>query len=175
MSWHPLTLALWLTELASWGIYLGAARRLFMVIPTWSPESHSAGQLRRERAMELTIYQGKWVFALQVVILGLLLAGLCKAWPDQIPGAMCGTGVLQAMTPYGWQTLSYRMIALLVLFCCHVVAAIDRTSPEGPATQLHGRLLLVAGPFLGLATLTWVRSTAEVGAAAPVSCCAVLY
>jgi hypothetical protein len=175
MTWHPLVLAIWLLDLTAWAICLGAGWRLLMILPRWQPASSEAAQLWRERALALTVYQGRWVMAIQAAALGVLLLGISNAWVAHVPGAMCGTGVLQAMGPAGRQTLLLRLLTLLLLYCWRVVEQIDARRPEARLALTQGRLLLLAAPLLFLSSWRFGRAVAAVFSQGPVSCCAVVY
>lgn len=175
MSWHPLALALSLTDLLSWGIYLSAAWRLVDIIVHWRPDEGSFNQLRREQALDLTVYQGRWVLGMQILGLALLVAGISNGWPAHVDGAMCGTGVLQAMGRYGWQSVAFRCLTVLVLFCWQVVSAIDDGHPRSPLAMPKARLLLTAAPVMGWSTIASWRAVSALQGAPPVSCCAVVY
>lgn len=175
MIWHPAALAIWLMDLIAWMVYFGAVWRLMRVLPHWHPGSSASDQLWREQALELTRFQGRWVAALLTGAFVLLVVGISNFWPRLVPGAMCGTGVLQAMGPPGEQTLLYRGLALLILYAWHVVVRIDGCRPESVLALLQGRLLLMALPFMALGSWTLAQALLAVTSQAPVSCCAVLY
>jgi hypothetical protein len=175
MTWHPLALAVWLLEITAWAIYIGAAWRLLAVLPQWRPGTGDARQLWRERALELTDYQGRWAMALLSVSFVLVLVGLTNVWPPHVPGAMCGTGVLQAMEPFGRQTLVFRGLTLGAFYCWKVVRQLDGTRPEAVLARARARLLLLVLPLMAMGTYTFGQALAAVMPEAPVSCCAVLY
>jgi hypothetical protein len=175
MSLHPLTLLLWLLELATWPLYLAAAFRLLAALPEWRPANADARQLGHERAVELVGLQGRWALALQAVGFVLLLTLIGQVWPAVVPGAMCGTGVLQAMGPAGTQSVVFRAATLGLLYCWQAVERLDRGHPEETAVMLHGRLLLLAGPLLVMSGWSLHRALAAVAPHEPVSCCAAVY
>jgi hypothetical protein len=175
MTGHPLVLAVWLLDGTAAAIYLAAGWRLLAILPHWRPETSDADQLARERSLALVIYQGRWVFGLQVAALVALVIGISNSWVVHVPGAMCGTGVLQALGPAGRQTLLLRLLALLLLYCWQVVVAIDDQRPETPLAPIHGRWLLLAAPLLLFSTWRFGQALEAMLTQGPVSCCAVLY
>lgn len=175
MTGHSLVLAIWLLDGTAGAIYLAAAGRLLSILPHWRPEKSDADQLARERSLALVIYQGRWVFGLQVAALAALVVGISNGWVVHVPGAMCGTGVLQALGPAGRQTLLLRLLTLLLLYGWQVVVAMDDQQPETPLACTHGRLLLLAAPLLLLSTWRFGQAMGAVLVQGPVSCCAVLY
>jgi hypothetical protein len=175
MIWHPLALSIWLLDITAGLIYIGAGWRLLVLLPQWQPGSSAAGQLWRERALELTAYQGRWTMGLLTVSLVLVLVGLTNVWPAQVAGAMCGTGVLQAMGPAGHHSLIFRVLTLGLLYCWQVIQHLDRTHPGAFLARTQGRLLLLAAPLIVLSTLTFGQALAAVVPESVVSCCALFY
>jgi hypothetical protein len=175
MTWHPLTIAVWFLLGMSWAVYLPAALRLIQVVPGWEPLDSGSDQLRRERLLELAAAQGRWTLGLQAGAAVLLVIGISNVWPPCIPGAMCGTGVLQAMGNAGRQTLFYFSAAAGVLYCWQVLFRLDATQPQGPLAVWHGRVLLLAAPLMALGTHAWLRAVTSVQSSQPVNCCAVVY
>lgn len=175
MTWHPTALAIWLLDITAWLIYMGAAWRLLRILPNWRPLSLDARQLWCERALELTRYQGRWVLLLLAAAYVLLVIGISNLWPSLVPGAMCGTGVLQAMGAPGARTLLYRALTLGMLYVWLVVVQIDGRRPEGWLSLLQARLLLMASPFMALGSWSLAQALPALTTEVPVSCCAVLY
>lgn len=175
MIWHPQALAVWTGDLLALAIGCDAVRRLIMALPQWDPASGDRLQLLRERSLELAAFQGLWVFMFQAGSLVVFLLGCSNVWSAIVPGAMCGTGVLQAMGAYGNQTLLFRTAALLVLFAWWTASRIDRHHPEGPLRPFMGRLFLLGFPLMLLGIVTWGRAVAAVDPAKAVDCCAVVY
>jgi hypothetical protein len=175
MIWHPLALSIWLLDLTAALIYICAGWRLLVLLPQWQAGSSAAGQLWRERALELTAYQGRWTMGLLTVSLVLVLVGMTNVWPAQVAGAMCGTGVLQAMGPAGRHSLIFRVLTLGLLYCWQVIQRLDTTHPGAFLARTQGRLLLLAAPLMVLSTLTFGEALAAVVPESAVSCCAFFY
>jgi signal transduction histidine kinase len=168
-------LAIQLLDLTAAALCLAAGWRLLWIVPHWRPERNDAGQLKRERSLSLVVYQGRWILGLQVVALAALVMGVSNAWVAHVPGAMCGTGVLQALGPAGRQTLLLRLLTLLLLYGWQVVAGIDDQRPDMPLAPVHGRWLLLVAPLLVLSAWRFHQAMGAVASQAPVSCCAALY
>jgi hypothetical protein len=175
MMWHPLSLAVWVGDLLSWAIGLDAARRLIGALPQWDPTASGRSQLMRERSLELAAYQGQWIFMLQAATFLLLIIGISHVWSAVVPGAMCGTGVLQAMGVSGVQTVLFRISALLILYAWRTAVKINSRHPQGMLWPDIGRLFLLGLPFMLLGTVTWGQAIAAVDPAHAVDCCAVVY
>ena len=125
--------------------------------------------------MAWAAHQGRWVLRLLALFVVLLVIGISSVWPDHVPGAMCGTGVLQAMGPAGRQTLFYHLAALGVLVIWAAVRRLDATHPHAPLIAMHGRLLLLAAPLMALGGVAWSRAVGALTGSPPVNCCAVVY
>ena len=175
MTWHPLTLAIWLLDGLAAVFYLAAAARLLAVLPGWNPEARDRLQLSRERGLELVVHQGRWVLVLQAMSFLLLVVAVGNVWPDHVPGAMCGLGVMQAMGAAGNQTLFLRLALLGLLFAWHSLEKIARRHPLHQAVGASGRLLLLSGPLLAAGAWTFLAALRSIRPDQPVSCCATVY
>ena len=175
MIWHPLTLTLWLLIMLSWMLYIPMLWRMIRVLPHWAPAASDGRQLRRERHMEWVAHQGRWIFFLQTALGVLLIVGISSVWPAYVPGAMCGTGVLQAMGPAGGQTLVFQILLIGVLSVWRFIQSLDATQPYGRLVLHQARLLLLAAPLMAVVAWAWVRALVSVNGSPPVSCCAVVY
>jgi hypothetical protein len=175
MTLHPLALVIALVDTLSLTVCFSAAFRLFKLLPEWQPESSEKRQLKRERDLELSLYQGRFLFRLQAGGTLLVILAISNVWPRYVPGAMCGTGVLQAMGTAGGQALIYRALVLFVLFCWWVLSQLDAHDPSAPLTQLTGRVFLLSVPLLIMSMVTGYQALLTVAGQEPVSCCAVVY
>jgi hypothetical protein len=175
MSVHPLVLAVWLGDLLALILALDAARRIVTCLPGWDAVAGDRDQLARERSLEMAAFEGEWVFVLQAAVLIMTVVGCSIVWSDVVPGAMCGTGVLQSMGTAGWQSLLFRAAALIALYAWRSAAGINRRSAQGALSPMMGRLFLFALPLMLLATAAWGRAVAAVDPGSPVDCCAVVY
>jgi hypothetical protein len=175
VSLDSAVLAIGLLDLIAWAIYLTAAWGVLAALSSWQPQSADALQFRRERTLELAVFQGGWVMALQAAALVALVIGVSNLWTVRVPGAMCGAGVLQAMGTSGEQTLFFRAAALLVLYCGHAAQRLARSDPRMPFSPTHGRLLLLAGPLMAWGSWTFGKAVTGLQAPEAVNCCAALY
>lgn len=175
MNWHPLTLTVWLLLALSWLIYMPLAGRVIAVLPRWRPGQADADQLRNERRMEAVGFYGRYVLALQVAAAVLLVAGISNVWPACVSGAMCGTGVLQAMGIAGKPSLIYSFGVVGVLYGWRVLQRLDASDPRGMLTARNARFFLLAAPLMVLQGIAWADAVASAGGGPPVNCCAVVY
>ena len=175
MNWHPLTLTLLLLTAVGLVIYLFAAVRMFFLLPHWQAAGDDAAQLLREREMEVIDVQGRWAMLLLAVAMVLLVFGISNVWPALVPGAMCGTGVMEALGPDGWRALIFLAGALLMLYLWRSTAKVEGRYPLSVAAPFQGRLFLLAVPFwVSGAWYLW-RAQSALTEVRVVNCCAVVY
>jgi hypothetical protein len=105
----------------------------------------------------------------------VLVVAIAGALPDLVPGAMCGSGVLEAMGGRGERALALRCLALLLLGVWRMCARLDAEAPHAPLRPTVARLLLLALPVALLAALDTWRAIAALDVHAAVDCCAVVY
>jgi len=149
-------------EATMWLLDRGVRVVVFRELDT-HPEVYSA------RALNLIA----WLFlGLAALVLVVAIAG---ALPDLVPGAMCGTGVLEATAGRGERALALRCLALLLLGAFRPCARLDAGAPEAPLLPTEARLLLLALPVTLLAGLDTWRALAALDVHAAVDCCAVVY
>jgi len=103
------------------------------------------------------------------------LIGIALSWHRIIPGAMCGTGVLQAMGIAGPRAMLFWGITLTLLYAWAVMDGLDRRHPLFARIPSCARLLITAAPFLALALVYSWQSLMRIDSSAPVSCCAAVY
>ncbi|HSO18568.1 MAG TPA: hypothetical protein VLT88_03865, partial [Desulfosarcina sp.] len=132
-------------------------------------------QLRRERRAELTALLARWSMACRALAAVLMRVGIASVWHRAVPGAMCGTGVLQAMGSAGSRTMLFGMIGLMLLYAWQVLDRLNRVHPDGALTLSAARVLICAAPFLFLALAYAWRALMHIDPASPVSCCAAVY
>jgi hypothetical protein len=106
---------------------------------------------------------------------GLLVLAVASVLPGLVPGAMCGTGVLQAAGPLGSRALGLRGVALAALFGWSLLDRLDRGHPMSPLASAAARALLLAAPVVLLAVVDSERAFLTLDGQEPVDCCAVVY
>ena len=175
MTWHPLTWAFWAAVAAGILLYGIAAVRAMDVFLNWQPDCAEAHQLRREHGAEIAslLADGSFACFTAAAVLGLM--GVAVGWHPVVPGAMCGTGVLQAMGSYGRQAMIFWGIGLAILAAWRVLDRLNRRHPEWAATRSAGRMLLTAAPFLLLAVYSSWQALMHAESVPAVSCCAAVY
>jgi hypothetical protein len=173
--WHPLTWAFWAAVFTGTLIYLIAAVRAVDLLLGWAPQRADTEQLRRERRAETASLLTRWALACLAVAALIGTTGLTLAWRRVVPGAMCGTGVLQAMGVNGSRAMIFWGITLTILYAWLVLDGLNRRHTMGPLTQSASRVLITAAPFLTLAVFYSWQALMRVDTVPTVSCCAAIY
>jgi hypothetical protein len=175
MIWHPLQL----TALAALFIGLllltAAAVKAFRIVIGWNPASADRAQISLEIEAEAAVVMARWALWITLFSIVLMILGITNVFPALIPGAMCGTGVMQAMSPAGTGFLILNFILLGILLFWNTLEKLGRRRPDYPLARLGARLLLLALPVAALAFVQSVSAAFEVDTHRPVDCCAVVY
>ena len=172
---HPMLLAVLACDAAVVVLLSLAAFTQARVVVGWEPGAPTGAQLRLERRAEMASLQGRWavvVFGLGSVIYGVALAGVL---PPVVPGAMCGTGVVQATAGLATRALGLRLLALVLLSAWWLHDQLDRAVPTAPLAVRGARVLLLALPVVGLAVLGTGTSLLSLDTETPVDCCAIVF
>lgn len=171
---HPLVLAVLGCDLGALLLLLYAGWVAARVVAGWQADA-TPEQLRLERQTEAAGLAGSAAALLSLLGSLVLVVAFAGALPGLVPGAMCGTGVLQATGGRGERALALRLLALLLLGAWRLVARLDARTPRAPLVRTAARLLLLAVPVALLAGLDTWRALAALDVHTPVDCCAVVY
>jgi len=101
----------------------------------------------------------------------LFLVAVASVLVPAIPGARCGTGVLQAMGDAGPRALALRVLALGTLGAWSLVYRLDRRRSHGPLADLKARTMLLAAAVVLLAVVSTGRGAIALGGVQQVDCC----
>ncbi len=175
MIWHPLVWAFWMAAATGGLLYAASAAQAVDVMRNWTPARADIDQLRRERHAETAALLGRWALGCLTAAAFLGLVGIAGVWHRLVPGAMCGTGVLQAMGTDGSRAMIFWVVSLTVLYGWRMLDGLDSHHPQGVLTQAGARLMLSAAPFFGLAVFFSWQALMRVENVPPVSCCAAVY
>jgi len=175
MYLHPLLLGAFVLDLLGVLLMLAAGWKACRIVAGWQGDSPAPHQLSLERAAEAAASQMNWALALTGVSSILLIVSISNILPTIVPGAMCGTGVMQAAEPYGRQALWMRGIALAVLYWQTVVGRLNGHSPRALLATTHARIMLIALPLAVLSFYATLRFTLALDVHQAVDCCAVVY
>ncbi len=171
----PLILALWALDLAAVGLLAAATMPALRVLLGWHPGSADRRQLRLERQLEASALQARWAFAAWALGTALWAVAVAGVLPDLVPGAMCGTGVFEAMAGRGDRALALRGLALAALGGWHLVHRLGASRPDGALAEAGARGLLLALPIVALAAWDGVTALGRLDTHSAVDCCAVVY
>jgi len=172
---HPLLIAVLIGDLLSLLLLLAAAKTALKAVAAWAPQSAAVEQIRLERAVEIGDLTAKFALAAFLASTLVLFVGITNVLPAIIPGAMCGTGVLQATRGLGGPALFLRVFTLGVVYIWLVFEKLNSSRPESPLTVGKARILLLAVPFHLLAVSTTLQAVLRMDVHQPVDCCAAVY
>ena len=156
-------------------LYVVAAWRAMDVAVNWTPMQADHDQLRRERHAETATWLGHGSMVCLTTAAMMGLVGIALVWHRIVPGAMCGTGVLQAMGISGRRAMLFWGLTLILLYGWQVLDRLDSHHPQGVLIPANSRLLITAAPFLTLSLFYSWQALMRVETAPPVSCCAAVY
>ena len=172
---HPLLFTVFTVDLLSLLLLMWAAVVAFQIAIHWHPQDTGPKQLRLQARSETAALATTWVFGLQLFATAVLVFALTNILPDMVPGAMCGTGVLQAMESGGPRMLIFRLTALVVFWVWRRVENVNQSLPEAPLVPVNARFILLALPVFGLALHACGQAVMALELQQPVDCCAVIY
>ena len=172
---HPLLVAVLVIDAVAVVMLVAAAHTALAVVADWQPESAGRKQLDLEARSESARLWSRPAVVFLAVSTGLLVAGIAEVLPAAVPGAMCGTGVLQSMGDSGGEALAFRLAAIAILFSWWVIDRIDRRSPNAPLAIPSARTFLLAVPFVLLGTAKTLHALLSIDIRLPVDCCTALY
>ena len=175
MIWHPLLIAVVVGDVLGLLLWLGAAGTAFQIAVKWAPQSTHREQIQLERRTETARLSAKFGLAVFILSSILLIIGITNVLPAIVPGAMCGTGVLQATAGLGGRALMYRFFAFFIMMLWLTYEKLDLSRPDAPLTRYNSRLLLLALPFFLIAVITTFRGILHIDSHQAVNCCAIVY
>ncbi|MGD9324690.1 MAG: hypothetical protein PVG26_11750 [Desulfobacterales bacterium] len=175
MIWHPLLIAVVVGDVLSLLLWFGAAGTAFQITVKWAPQSTHREQIQLERKAETARLSAKFSLVIFIIASIVIIIGITNVLPAIVPGAMCGTGVLQATSGLGGQALIYRFLAFFIMMLWLSYEKLDLSRPDAPLTRYNSRLLLLALPFILLAVITTFRSILLFDSHQAVNCCAIVY
>ncbi len=175
MPLHPLLTATLIADTLALILAAGAAVSAAQVVLHWSPGDTRRRQLRLQARQEAWSLAGSIAAWLYLAAGFLLIGTLTNVLPGIVPGAMCGTGVLQSCTPHGQRMLFMRLIATVGFFCWQRLEALNRSDPLAALTRFNARILLVVLPILGVCYAQTLQTLTGFDTSAPVDCCTALY
>ncbi len=170
-----MLLAVMAIDLMVMVLMLSASKTAYHVLLSWNPHSADKNQLLLEIAVETSFIKSiaaGWVLLFSTV---LLLVAISNILPGIVPGAMCGTGVMQATGGMGNRALAFRFAAVFMLLLRNGLEKLDRSTPSVHLTQTNAGLLLITIPLVFFAITGTFQSISALEVLKPVDCCAALY
>jgi hypothetical protein len=175
MTRHPLLLAVFTTDILTVLLILWASATAVRIALHWNPQDTGAQQLRLQTQSETATLAVAWAFGLHLLATATLIYGMTNILPGMVPGAMCGTGVLQAMQSGGPRMLIYRLAGLAILWIWWRIENVNQSQPEAPLVPANARVVLLALPVFALALHAAWQAALAMDFQQPVDCCAVIY
>lgn len=175
MNWQAMLLAVSVLDALSLTLGLWAALTYGRVLVDWSPGTADRRQIRLEARIEGASLAMRAALGAFIAATALLVVAISLVLPGLVPGAMCGTGVLEAMGGQGERALGLRALAVLVLWVWRTLDALSRSSPTPPDVPMVARWQVLAIPLVGLAALDTFRAAAALDPHQAVSCCQAVY
>ncbi len=175
MIWHPLSLTVLSFDLLALVFLSRAAIVSARVLVFWDPASAENEQLRLESAAETAALSGRAAFVLALFAAAALVMAVTNGFPALVPGAMCGTGVLQAAAGRGGKAFFFTLCALASLYAWRVLERINHGRPDFPLVKPASRMLLFCLPLLVLASFAAFDFLSHVNTHSPVDCCSAVY
>jgi hypothetical protein len=154
---------------------VAAMAAMFPVLVRWRPGAADRQQLSAERSAEAGVLIVRIAGAALALSTLLLIVGISLVLPDAVPGAMCGTGVLQAAGPLGARAIFFRLLALFGLSVWSLLEDLNRSKPEAVLTETTARVLAAVLPLVLLAVWDSVRAMWGIDFGQAVDCCATVY
>jgi hypothetical protein len=175
MMRHSLLLAVAVGDGLSVLLLLRAGWCALQVMSSWAPDSPGRPQLRLERRIESADIAARCGIGLFFLSSVLVVFGISNVLSAVVPGAMCGTGVVQGTAGFLNKALAFRAVAAAAAYLWAALAGLDRRQPESPLALTGARLLLLAAVLVTAAAVVNARAFSALDLQQPVDCCAVVY
>jgi len=172
---HPLLQAVAVCDGLSAALILYAAWFAIQTLTVWDPASSDRFQLRLERRIETAEIGARFGLGCFFLASALMVIGICHLLPAVVPGAMCGTGVVQGSDGLFNKALLFRAVAVLAGYLWAALARLDRLQPDSPLLILNARFLLLAAALIAAAAFITAEAAMALDLQQPVDCCAVVY
>ena len=172
---HPLSLAVVAGDAVALVLLFMAAVTSARLVTGWSPGAPTRRQLLLERRSEASSIQGRWAFWAFLLSSLVLVIAVAAVLPPIVPGAMCGTGVIEATGGLANRALALRLLALALLGVWQLTDRLGRAAPISPLGTLPARLLLLVTPGATVAALDTASAMSSLDVSTPVDCCAVVF
>ena len=175
MFFHPLIVGYVLIDLMILVLLAANLKSAFRISTSWSAGAATKEQLACEHAAEAVSLAGRTALVGLIISTVLFVVVVAELLPSYVPGAMCGTGVLQATGGIANRAALFRVLALGAFA---VWSGVDKAARRGPVFE-HATAVskgfLVSIPLWSLASFDSLRMLWHLDLREPVDCCSVLY
>ncbi len=171
MIWHPLVIGSALLDALSVGLTAWTGLNGIRLLV----RSDDSSSTRNDTPFAPTLARLGWITGSSAVALLLLIGGVTQVFPGEIPGAMCGTGVMAAMGRAGPVAVILRGIGLWILIQVFMMARLNGKSTPARLNPLIARWLLLALPVVFLGVFNTYAGVLSVDTEETVGCCAAVY
>lgn len=172
---HPLLVTVLVIDALALVLLAVAVPTAVAVLLRWAPAETSRAQLRLEARAEGASILGRAAGAALLLSTLAFVVSVTSVLPSLVPGAMCGTGVLQATGGVGGRALALRCAALGLLGAWHLIDGLNRSAPRATLATSSARALLLAVPLVLLGVIDTARAFWRLDLHQPVDCCAAVY
>ena len=165
MIFHPLSLTILILDALSLFLLLVGAIKAFSILADTNPQNQDTiAPLSR---------CGRISFALQLGSFVLLIVGISRVFPAHINGALCGTGVLEAMGSGTTQMLFLGFLSLLFLQSWLVLDLQGRRTRPALSPINAAKGVLLSLPLVILAVFYRAKALYLIDKSEEVNCCAI--
>lgn len=175
MTRHPLLLAITVVDALSVALLLYAAWFAVRTLTAWAPNSYDRTQLRLERRVETAEIAARFGLGFFSLTSVLLVVAISQVLPPIVPGAMCGTGVIQSSQGLLNKAIWFRTLGVLAVYLWAALSKLDRRQPDSPLARVNARVLLLAAALVAAAAVITAQAFIAIDLQQPVDCCTVVY
>jgi len=174
MILHPLSLCILLLEAAALFLLLQSLPALIQGHLKWDPGSASVLQLRLEPRIEIAFFRNQLGFGLFAMAYLMWIIGVSNVYSQSIPGAMCGLGVIEALSRDALPLVILKSLCLLIYFLFFCVRLETGKYPLGTYHKKTMALLLLLLPISMVSFWQTFQALTSIDASQSVHCCAAL-
>lgn len=174
MIWHPFALAITTADCIALLFLARGSVSALRTVAVWSDGSSQPEQIRLEIDYEAGTLSARAASVLLLLSTLLLVIAITNIFPHLVPGAMCGTGVLQAGGGLT-KAFLFRLPAVALLYLWAILETLNRSRPDFPLARLAARHLLLTVPLAFLAVFQTTAGLIHLNTHSPVNCCAMVY
>lgn len=141
----------------------------------WAPSVSHESALKAEASSERLSWLGRCVSIMGSAAGIAWLMAITLFWVPGVPGAMCGTGVMQASAGFGAKSLVARTMLLGMLYVWRALENINNAHPRWPLADSIARWSLLFPPFQVMTAYYDLKLLQMLDKRTTVDCCASVY